>query len=257
MPIQIKCQCGKALAVKDQFAGKAVKCPACGKAVRVPARPAPQAGPRTGASASAANPLDDLFDEEGFSNTAASVCPSCRAEMPPAAVLCTKCGFNKATGQKLAGHMTPGVDISSGAIALEKAAADMSAADKMQRDMTERAGLPWWMLSLILFVLGSATGLAVMAVMSANRVSGQDNFNAMKTFLVLAGSACALVAAGAFFKLVVEAFREDRTKGFLSLTVLYLFVFVFQKPKARIGAFLVMLVLGGIAGALFAQSQNV
>ncbi|KAA5540665.1 hypothetical protein FYK55_19930 [Roseiconus nitratireducens] len=267
MPIQIKCQCGKALAVKDQFAGKAVKCPACGKPIRVPVgggaaasgsagagRPAPAAQPV--GQPNAGDPLNDLFDEEGFGSNIAAVCPSCRAEMPADAVLCTKCGFNKATGQKMTGHLTPGVDISSGTLALQKAADDMRAADKMQRDMTERAGMPWWMLGLILFVLGSATALAVMAVMSANRVTGESNFNAMRTFLQLSGTACGLVAFGAFMKLVVQAFREDRTKGFLSLTVVYLLVFVFQKPKGRIGAFLVMLILGGISGALFAQSQN-
>ena len=70
-------------------------------------------------------------------------------------------------------------------------------------------------------------------------------------------SACALVAVGAFFKLVFAGFKENQKTGFLRMTILYLFVFVFQKPKERIGAFLVMLVLGGIAGALLMQSQNV
>lgn len=262
MPIQIKCQCGKALAVKDQFAGKAVKCPACGSGIKVPggsgggsSRPAPAAQP-LGMSATG-NPLSDLFDEEGFGNDIAAVCSNCGNPMGPEAVLCTQCGFNKATGESVRGHLTAGVDISMGDIALQKAADDMHRADKMQRDMTERAGMPWWMLGLILFILASATGLAVMAVMSASRVTGEDNFNAMQVFLQLAGSACTLVAFGAFMKLVVEGFKENRNTGFLCLTILYLFYFVFQKPKGRIGAFLVMLILGGIAGALLAKSQQV
>lgn len=265
MPIQIKCQCGKALAVKDQFAGKAVKCPACGQGIKVPAVSAQQvASPNVAApsaqavgTTAAGNPMNDLFDEEGFGTNITAVCPSCGAAMGADAILCTKCGFNKTTGESVRGHLTPGVDISSGTLALQKAAEDMRRADKMQKDMTERAGMPWWMLGLILFILCSATGLAVMAVMSANRTTGQDNFNAMQTFLQLAGSACALVAFGALVKLIVEGFKEDKKVGFLCCTVVYLIYFVFQKPKSRIGAFLVMVILGGIAGALFAKSQQV
>lgn len=270
MPIQIKCQCGKALAVKDQFAGKAVKCPACGQGIKVPAAsggsqpaaaaasavaPAPAARPI--GTVAAGDPMNDLFDEEGFGSNIAAICPACGNPMASEAILCTKCGFNKTTGEKIQGHLTPGLDIDSGTLALQRAAEDMYRADKMQRDMTERAGMPWWMLGLILFILASATGLAVMAVMSANRVTGQDNFNAMRTFLQLSGSACALVSFGAFMKLVVEGFKIDRKTGFLCLTLLYLFYFVFQKPRGRIGAFIVMLVLGGVSGALFARSQQV
>ena len=37
MPIQVRCNCGKMLSVKDDFAGRKVKCPACQKLLRVPA----------------------------------------------------------------------------------------------------------------------------------------------------------------------------------------------------------------------------
>ena len=79
MPIRLQCTCGKALAVKDEFAGKTVKCPGCQAGIRVPtaapgatkARPAQTAGTQPDASkapASAANfgGLNDLFDEEGI-----------------------------------------------------------------------------------------------------------------------------------------------------------------------------------------------
>jgi hypothetical protein len=54
MPIAFKCSCGKQLAVKDELAGKAVKCPACAKVIKVPAgkaaapsaaQPRPASGP--------------------------------------------------------------------------------------------------------------------------------------------------------------------------------------------------------------------
>jgi hypothetical protein len=277
MPIRIQCKCGKSLAVKDQFAGKTVKCPGCGQPLRVPeasggqtaggsrpasgkpAAPAAKPAPAAASVASAGfdNSMDELFDEEGFGSNITSVCPACGSQMAAEAVLCTRCGFNKATGEKVQGHSNSAGDISAGAMALDKAAEDMRAADKMQRDLTEGAGMPWWMLALILFILGSATALAVMAVMSANQTTGTLSFNAMKTFLVLAGTGCTLVAVGAFLKLVVEGFKQDKKTGLLCLTVLYLFVFVFQKPKGRIGPLLVLVILGGIAGALFAQSQRV
>jgi hypothetical protein len=41
MPIQIRCSCGKHLAVKDEAAGKRVKCPACGDVRPVPADEVP------------------------------------------------------------------------------------------------------------------------------------------------------------------------------------------------------------------------
>lgn len=263
MPIQIKCRCGKALAVKDQFAGKAVKCPGCGAGIQVPAAggPAPAAPIAPAAqpigAAAVGNPMNDLFDEEGFGSNIAAVCPQCAAEMGADAILCTACGFNKTTGESIRGHLTPGVDISTSALALEKAALDMQRDIKMQKDMTELAGMPWWMLGLILFILASATGLAVMAVMSATRVTGNDSFNPMMAFLQLSGAACSLVSFGAFMRLVIDGFKQNRKTGFLCFTGIYLFVFVFQKPKGRIGAFLVFLVLGGIAAALLAKSQQV
>ncbi|MEO1525267.1 MAG: hypothetical protein AAFX06_07505 [Planctomycetota bacterium] len=267
MPIQVSCKCGKSLTVKDQFAGKAVKCPSCGQALRVPggqagpAQPAAQPAAAPAAqpvgAVAAGNPLSDLFDEEGFDTGIAAVCSQCGAPMEAHAVLCTKCGFNKATGEMIQGHLTPGLDISSGTLALQKAAADMKAADKMQKSMTEKSGMPWWMLGLVLFVLCSASGIGVMTMMSVNAVDGQNQFNAMGTFLQLSGAGCALVSFGAFLKLVGAAFKEHRNQGFLSLTVLYLFVFVFSKPKGRIGAFLVMLIFAGISGGLFAYSQQV
>ncbi|MEO1615108.1 MAG: hypothetical protein AAFV88_04610 [Planctomycetota bacterium] len=248
MPIPVQCQCGKRLAAKDQFAGKTLKCPQCGSAIKVPMAAA--------ASSPLSNPMDELFDQEGFGKNIAAVCPSCSAEMAANAVLCTQCGYNKTTGEKMVGHRTPGVDVDMGTLALEKAEADMHAAKKLQKDMTDGSGMPWWMLGLILFILISATSLAVMSVMSFNRTTGDDSFNPMKTFLQLSGVACALVSVGAFIKLVAQGFRESQKEGLLCLTILYLLVFTFKKPKGRIGALLVMLVLGGTAAALLIRSQT-
>lgn len=267
MPIKIKCQCGKALSVKDQFAGKKVKCPECGSAIQVPggqasnpavaASPAATPGAQPVGASAIGNPMNDLFDEEGFGNNIAAICPNCHAEMSAEAVLCTSCGFNKTTGESLKGHRTVGVDISAGTMALEKAADDMARADKLQKDMTERAGMPWWILALILFIIGSASVLAVMAVMATTQVEENGGFNPMRLFLQLSGTACSAVAIGAFGKLVLAGFKEERNVGLLCLTVLYLPVFVFKKPKGRVGPFLVLLIIGGAAGFLLFRASQV
>ncbi|TWT93757.1 tripartite tricarboxylate transporter TctB family protein [Stieleria varia] len=284
MPIQIKCSCGKSLAVQDQFAGRKVKCPGCGQPVQVPGSPqagspqtssqpnpkpapgsqqqayaqAPQAQPlqaQAPQQAPAYGGLDDLFDEAGFQRNVTSVCPACNEPMPPEAALCVKCGFNKLTGQTVQRHMTVGVDIDPSEMVLRKAEQDMKDADRMQRNMTENAGMPWWMLGLILFVLGSATTVAVLAVNAANRVENVG-FDPMSMFLQLAGAACSLVAIGATIKLIFDGFQESPKTGLLCLTIVYLFVFTFQKPKGRIGALIVAVVMGGIAGGLFAASNR-
>lgn len=264
MPIQIKCACGKPLAVKDEFAGKTVKCPGCGQGVPVPSgagpaqaqayQVAPAAQPVQQA-ATATGGLDDLFDEEGFEHNVTAVCPSCRAVMGEHDVLCTKCGYNTMTGQVVQRHLSPGMDLDASEMMLRKAESDMEHADKLQRDMVAKSGMPWWMLGLILFVLCSATGIAVLAVNAANRVD-DIGFNPMQMFLQLAGGACAMVAIGATLSLIYKAFQEDQKQGFLSLTILYLFVFVFKKPKGRIGALIVAIVVGGAAAGLFVAASN-
>lgn len=40
MPISVGCKCGKQMKVKDELAGKAVRCPACKSALRIPGEPA-------------------------------------------------------------------------------------------------------------------------------------------------------------------------------------------------------------------------
>ena len=207
MPIQIKCQCGKTLNVKDEFAGKAVKCPGCGSPIRVPAAGQRPASPRPAAARSAPqsapqsddlpglapaterpNRMDDLFDEEGFSAQVAAICPSCAAEMSAEAVLCTKCGYNKQTGEFLDGHKTAGVDIDHGTMALMKAEDDMKRSAQLQKDMLNNAGMPWWALALVLFCMGTFTSIAVLAVNASRRVDENLSFNPKYTAFVLAGS---------------------------------------------------------------------
>lgn len=249
MPIAIKCKCGKALSVKDELAGKAIKCPGCGQPVRVPGDPAVAKPAATSSSSS----MDDLFAEEGLDRQVASVCPTCRAEMSATAVLCMKCGYNRQTGEYMAGHKVPGVDIDAGTMALNKADDDMKKAAQAQKEMLGKSGMPPWMLALVLFILGSATGIAVLAV-NATRREEAIEFSPMRLFLNLGGAAFAMVAIGALVSLIIMAFRTEMKKGFLSLTILYLFPFAFKTRNMK--PLIVAILCGVVSGLFFAGASK-
>lgn len=275
MPIAVKCGCGKQLNVRDELAGKAIKCPGCGKVIKVaaggavpqpraaaaaarPAAPAarpapaprPASTPRPTPVVAARSELDDLFAEEGMDRQMGAICPACRRELPPGAVLCTKCGYNLQTGERFDGHKVAGVDIDKGTMALDKAERDMAEAKRLQLEMIGKAGMPAWMLALVLFILASAIGIAVLAV-NASRREETMQFKPMQMFMNLGGSAFLLVALGAAMSLIAVAFRADKKQGLLCLTGLYLFIFPFKHGKGTLKILAVALFSGGIAGAFF------
>lgn len=251
MPIPVKCQCGKALQIPDAMAGKAVKCPGCATVVRVPgAAPArPVASQSTDSQR-----MNDLFDEEGFSAQVAAICPACRAEMPGGSVLCTKCGYNKATGIRLEGHKTAGVDIDHGTLALMKAKADMEKAKRLDDAVLAGAGMPWWMLALVLFMMISGLSIAVLAVNASRRVDETISFNPMATFMILSGSAFCAFAIGSYFLIAKQAFGHDKTKAALCVLPPYALYYVYQYPRPTWKPLLTSIVLGGIGIALIASA---
>ena len=97
MTIKVGCgKCNSSFAVRDDFAGKSVKCPKCKSPMQVPAstKTAPTAKPPAVAGKTAAgaagpsrkfNPLLDLLDEAGVCASAASACAS--GAMEPSHVL--------------------------------------------------------------------------------------------------------------------------------------------------------------------------
>ncbi len=196
--------------------------------------------------------MDDLFDEEGFSAHVAAICPACRAEMPSGAVLCTKCGYNTQSGDRLRAHLTAGVDIDHGTLALQKAERDMAAATQMQSDMLNKSGLPWWALALILFMIGSGLTIAVLFVNASRRVDESFNFNPLALFFVLSGTGFYLVAVGASLMIVVHAFKQDTIKGLLCLFVpFYMLYHVAKNWRETWKFFVASVVMGGIAGGFF------
>ena len=268
MPIQIKCQCGKALNIPDGLAGKAVKCPGCSKVLKVPAtggaasqkpaqqRPAAKPAAIRQPAAPAAGGLDDMFDEEGFSQKVDAVCPHCRAEMKAGSVLCTKCGFHSEHGSIMKAHLTAGVDISHGTLALMKAETDMASAAAMQAKLIKGAGLPWWGLALVLFMLISGITLGVLVVNASRRIDEDVSFDAMRLFLQLTGGAFLTVGLGAISMISIHAFKQDKTKGFLTLTLVYLFYHVFRNFRETWRFTMVGSVCIGVAVACLISAAN-
>ena len=254
MPISITCQCGKSLSVRDDLAGKAVKCPSCGQVIRVSGGPAAAAPrppqPPAPAPMPPAGGLDDLFDEEGFSDQVAAVCPACRVELPAGAVLCTKCGYHMQSGHRFEAHKTAGVDIDHGTLALEKAERDLADDDAMQRKMIRGAGLPWWALAMILFALVSALTIAVLVVNASRRTEESIAFNPVGLFFVMIGSAFYLVSLGANLMIIGHAFQKDTVKGVLCLFLpLYILFYVITNWRET-WKFFVVAVFGGFTGGL-------
>jgi ribosomal protein L40E len=253
MPIQIKCKCGKTLGIPDGMAGKAVKCPGCKQALRVPGGAASgksPAAPARPAPPAANDFMQDLFDEEGFNTAVEAVCPSCRAEIPGNAVLCTKCGYHKESGTTLDAHKTAGVDIDHGTLALDKAAVDMASAVELQKRMLRGGGMPWWGLALTLFMLGSGLLIAVLAVNAERRVDETITFDPMQTFLTLSGSAFLAVANGALLMIFVHAFKQSLQQGFLCFLTPYVFYHVWTNWSETWRYFITLLIAASIGSGL-------
>lgn len=258
MPIRIKCSCGKALNVPDTAVGKAVRCPGCGKSLKVPgggqtAAAAP--APRAPAAALDPNPMDDLFAEEGLDQIVEAICPVCRAEMRADAILCVRCGYHKEAGTQFEAHKTAGVDIDHGTLALQRAADDMARAQQMQDKMLSGAGLPWWALALILFLIGSGLTIAVLTVNASRRVDESVTFNPMGLFLLLAGIAFGLVALGAYWMVLVHAVKKTGKMGFLVLIPPYAIYYVFVNFRETWKFLTTIVVTGTICGVLLAQAS--
>lgn len=244
MPIRVKCQCGKVLAAKDEMAGKAIRCPACKSAIKVPVpgghggaakRPAAPANKKS-APANARAPqenagggLDDLFDQEGIKAMEGTPCPSCGHPMKPGAILCTNCGFNTQTGERLVGYgqvSSDGVRKEFGNRDLDEAAMNLRREAAIQQTL-QGTGMPWWMLSLVILMLVSiaVVGVFVSVTFGAEDLDPNSLAGRFKTFG--AGRAIGTIIYGFsavillifWIQIVAAAFKETLTQGLLCLLI--------------------------------------
>lgn len=115
MPISAQCtNCSTKLKVRDELAGKKVKCPKCSQPFVIPqGKPARPVAARKTASnrtagdggyglAPASNPMLDLLDDAGVASAPrGAVCNNCGTDLPALAIICVECGFNNETGKQL------------------------------------------------------------------------------------------------------------------------------------------------------------
>jgi len=165
MPIPVRCSCGQGFRVKDELAGKAIKCPKCGAAIRVGQPAAATAGSRPAASdASDRGGVADLLAEEGIQRRAGPVCPACFKELKPGAKLCTQCGYDLSSGGRVAGVVQKRqLESEFGHEALDNAAESMRSEAAIQKTL-KTVGFPWWMLAFLLVFLVGAGAIGVLTV---------------------------------------------------------------------------------------------
>lgn len=89
MTISFRCECGKHISVKDEFAGRKGKCPACNRTLVVPAPPGVEEPPL------------ELAPEHPSPLPAPRACPGCGARYEPEVLVCVKCGINLKTGRPI------------------------------------------------------------------------------------------------------------------------------------------------------------
>lgn len=112
-----------------------------------------------------------MFEEEGLHQRQGATCPTCHAEMKPEAILCIECGFNTQTGENVMGHVTESERTVLGHTLLDKAQSDMDHDAELQKKL-QGAGLPWWVLLLILLAI---IGVSILFVIGINTITGDDN----------------------------------------------------------------------------------
>lgn len=166
MPIKFKCgNCQHVLTVPDNLAGKQGKCPKCQNSLKVPVPKAvaAQASVQPVAAPQVDPRMHELLNEVGVVQRKGPVCPSCNFDIKPGVVVCTNCGLNLQTGQKLVGFDAK----------IERPEFDNDhlnlAVTNMRRDQAmetrrERAQMPWWVLAsyLIGAIVLCAAGVIIV-----------------------------------------------------------------------------------------------
>lgn len=101
MPIHVICpKCKKPLTAPDSMAGKKVKCPGCQAVMNVPAGiPAYQGETKLAVKTSAPPPAPQAPAPPAARG--GNACPKCKKGLPEDAIICTDCGINIRTGEKL------------------------------------------------------------------------------------------------------------------------------------------------------------
>jgi hypothetical protein len=266
MPISVACSCGQKITAKNELAGKTVKCPKCNQPLKIPAakseatpvvknpETASKSAPpkKWGADAAKSSHILDLLDEAGVrEKRTGPVCPECRADMDPAAVICVNCGFHLGIGRRLETMGEYDGDEDSHLSESEKLVA--KAEREIQKTPISAEGEnfgdgPDSFIIAIAAIVGFVllVGLSVGTIVFLEYSVGE----AMDPVYVSA-VVCSLMASAGWLWLTIVAFMEKSWMGVASfICALYSLFYGFQ----RFGALwtpTMMLLFGMVFGTIF------
>lgn len=273
MPITAQCDsCSAKFKVKDQLAGKTVKCPKCAKPFTI--RSAVQAKPKAAAAADEYslapapvvpkhNPMLDLLDQAGVEATPRGpVCHHCGAEMPANSVICIECGYNIETGKQLetTSYADDGGFVEAGMSDAEKMLAraeqEIDESPVSADDQNFGDGADSFLLAVVCVVIALVlTGIGVGTIFVMDKIG--ENVN---TALISMFGSMAMYLFCAIW-ITIVGFRAKPVHGLACLLTggLYCIVFGFMMGRALLMPTLICLfaiVIGLISFAVAAAGSD-
>ncbi|MEM7478022.1 MAG: hypothetical protein AAF483_23805, partial [Planctomycetota bacterium] len=192
MPIKFKCSCGQVLSVPSKLAGKQGQCPKCKKSIKIPVpksgtAPANSAAPVAptvpAASAPVAAPANQdgkfasVLDDAGLTEQKGPTCPSCFSPIKPGTVVCTGCGMNFQSGEKVEGYDLVANAPEFDNLYLQEASENMKR-DKLMDSRRDKAQMPWWVI--MSFFIGAVTlcaaGVIIADGFNKENLASPDSF---------------------------------------------------------------------------------
>jgi hypothetical protein len=265
MPIAVQCSCGQKLNVPDNLAGKQGKCPKCQQLLKIPmtgSAPA-AAAPAAVAPRAAAGPdpgLASLLEEAGVGKKTGPTCPRCAAPISRGAVLCTKCGLNFSSGEQMQGYQANS-EGGFGNMYLDEAVANMKRDDKMEQ-LHEKAGMPWYVMAMLFFMV-LICGAGAVIVVDSQLMGKQppdtfigwiQQYNLGMLLGVVIGISATLLNLMAVIVVLIHAFSNSVAKGLMVMFVpFYIFIYQIMNWEELKGSFFSLIlasILGGVAGGL-------
>ena len=207
MAITFNCSCGRVITVKDEYAGKMGKCPACKQVVQVPMPEAPE-------PAAIEEPAEASGPEEeparAMSTGETKACRSCHKKIARAAVFCVHCGTDLRTGKKLTSEPEGEAEYD-----IMKTAPDMvtKPMDAVSTIMEAPATAKNFQKALILFAIGTA----VFTYAVAQTAPPDGNAPSWWMFLLIAGLAVVVTVAWGIVAGITGALFSQTGIGFANI----------------------------------------
>ena len=193
-------QCQQHIQCEPGYAGMEINCPMCATRIVVPGTPVPVPAMAMAQAPAPPPPMQTRL-ATSTSAPATSGCPSCGVALPRGAVLCTRCGYNLATGQRtVAGRPAP-----------------------RGKPTVPKGDTVWYKTSYP--YLGAFAAVLLVLYLLGRQGGGEMNVP-MAAFVGLV----LLYALGVWITTAVFAFKDSVGKGFLCLCIgIYAIYWVYKE----------------------------